>query len=590
MSSSKPSAPKVRPGAATAAMAHIEQPAPSASNAVFGSDVVADTLRSLDIPYIAMNPGASYRGFHDSLINHLGNEKPKMLVCLHEEHAVSIAHGYAKVTEKAMAVGLHSNVGLMHATMAIFNAWCDRKPVLILGATGDLDAIKRRPWIEWIHTARDQGALIRHYTKWDDQPSSPGAARDSVLRAAWMANTAPMGPVYINLDLGLQEQQVEQPLAPVDIRRFTPPVAAGVPQSAIAEVAAMLKSAKHPVIMVGRSSRRENDWAARVELAEAVQARVITDMRQAASFPTDHPLHSGFCDNAAAQETLRGADVILLLDCLDPAGAFQFAFAGKPINAKIINISSDFRVHNGWSMDHQAHPPSDLFLGVNPDAVIADIVKAIGAPKRPAYTPRAAVPFKATGEKVTVPRVGHALREALGDRDVTLAHIGTGWSTANWHLRHPLDYLGGSAGGGLGGTPGIAIGAAMALRDLGSSRITVASTGDGDFAMGATALWTAVHYRIPLLYVICNNNSYYNDEHHQSRVAATRQRNPENKWIGMRMTDPAIDFVQLAQSQGCLGFGPVDKDADLIPVFQKAIAAVEGGAVAVVDVRTVPAE
>src|SRR4051812_43975673 len=154
----------------------------------FGSDVVAQTLRALDIPYIALNPGASYRGLHDSLVNFLGNADPQMLLCLHEEHAVAIAQGYAKVTGKPMAVALHSNVGLLHATMAIFNAWCDRMPVVILGATGPVDAVKRRPWIDWIHTARDQGAMVRPYVKWDDQPASPGAARESLLRAHWLAN------------------------------------------------------------------------------------------------------------------------------------------------------------------------------------------------------------------------------------------------------------------------------------------------------------------------------------------------------------------------------------------------------------------
>ena len=186
-----------------AAIAALDRPVPAGVNAAgFGSDVVADALRALDIPYIALNPGASYRGLHDSLVNYLGNERPQMLLCLHEESAVAIAHGYAKVTGKAMAAAVHSNVGLMHATMAFFNAWCDRMPMVVLGATGPVDATKRRPWIDWIHTARDQGALVRGYTKWDDQPASPVAAREAVLRAGWIANTAPRGPTYINLDAG----------------------------------------------------------------------------------------------------------------------------------------------------------------------------------------------------------------------------------------------------------------------------------------------------------------------------------------------------------------------------------------------------
>ncbi len=127
----------------------IERPLPSPHNAAqFGSDAVAETLRALNIPYIALNPGASFRGLHDSLVNHLGNQRPTMLLCLHEEHAIAIAHGYAKVTGKAMAAAVHSNVGLMHGTMAIFNAWCDRMPAIIIGATGPVDATKRRPWID----------------------------------------------------------------------------------------------------------------------------------------------------------------------------------------------------------------------------------------------------------------------------------------------------------------------------------------------------------------------------------------------------------------------------------------------------------
>src|SRR5438046_10400608 len=157
----------------------------------WGSDVAAEMLRRLDIEYIAINPGASFRGLHDSLVNYLGNRDPQILLTLHEEHAVAIAHGYAKVTGRAMAVAVHSNVGLFHATMAIFNAWCDRMPVLGSGATGPVDAAKRRPWIDWIHTARDQGALVRPYVKWDEQPTSPAATREALLRALWLACTPP---------------------------------------------------------------------------------------------------------------------------------------------------------------------------------------------------------------------------------------------------------------------------------------------------------------------------------------------------------------------------------------------------------------
>src|ERR1044071_8210973 len=204
--------PAKKQASGAAGLTAIDRPVPAGVNAAgFGSDVVADALRATDIPYIALNRGASYRGFHDSLVNYLGNERPQMLLCLHEESAVAIAHGYAKVTGTAMAAAVHSNVGLFHATMAIFNAWCDRQPVIVLGATGPVAAVKRRPWIDWIHTAADQGAIIRNFSKWDDQPGSAGAARESVLRAYWIANTAPCGPTYINLDAEVQEGKLPAP-------------------------------------------------------------------------------------------------------------------------------------------------------------------------------------------------------------------------------------------------------------------------------------------------------------------------------------------------------------------------------------------
>src|SRR5215207_9993816 len=239
----------------------IERPLPSGANAAtFGSDVVADTLRALDVPFIALNPGASYRGLHDSLVNYLGNSAPQMLLCLHEESAVAIAHGYAKVTGHAMAAALHSNVGLMHASMAIFNAWCDRMPVLLLRATGPVDAAKRRPWIDWIHTARDQGALIRSYTKWDDQPASPAAAREALMRAWFLSHAAPMGPVYVNLDAEMQEAKLAEPAPLLDVARFTPPVESAPAAEHVAKAAALLKAAKTIVMLIGRASRSEAAW------------------------------------------------------------------------------------------------------------------------------------------------------------------------------------------------------------------------------------------------------------------------------------------------------------------------------------------
>jgi thiamine pyrophosphate-dependent acetolactate synthase large subunit-like protein len=164
--------------------------------------------------------------------------------------------------------------------------------------------------------------------------------------------------------------------------------------------------------------------------------------------------------------------------------------------------------------------------------------------------------------------------------------VSLSWQGGWWPFRHPLDYLGSDGGGGVGGGPGISVGAALALK--GSGRLPIAVCGDGDFLMGVTAIWTAVHYRIPLLFVVANNRSFYNDEVHQERVALMRNRPVENKWIGQRMNDPEIDLAQMARAQGARGFGPITRAADLPQVFAEAIAAVESGEVAVVDVRVEP--
>ena len=572
-----------------ATIAKLDRPVPAGINAPgFGSDVVADALRALDISYIALNPGASYRGLHDSLVNYLGNERPQLLLCLHEESAVAIAQGYAKVTGRAMAAAVHSNVGLMHATMAVFNAWCDRMPIVVLGATGPVDATKRRPWIDWIHTARDQGALVRGYTKWDDQPASPVAAREAVLRAGWIANTAPQGPTYVNLDASMQEAKLAEPVLPIDAQRYMPPVESAPSTEAIKRAVKLLRAAKRPVILAGRVSRSLEAWNERVQLAERLTARVVTDLKVAAAFPTDHPLHAGAPGGTVlapeAVAAIRAADVILSLDWVDVAGTFEHC--GGDVVGKVVQVSIDHRLHNGWSMDYQGLPPVDVMIDCEPHAAVSALLAALGLGE-PRALAKSTHEFPKLAEgKLTVDHLADALRRAVGDRPTTLTHLSLSWNGASWPFRHPLDYIGSNGGGGVGGGPGISVGAALALK--GSGRLAVAICGDGDFMMGCSALWTATHYNIPLLIVVANNRSFFNDELHQERVARVRNRPIENRWVGQRISEPEIDLAGIARAQGAQGFGPVTKATNLGAVFAKAIAAVEAGAVAVVDVRVEP--
>jgi thiamine pyrophosphate-dependent acetolactate synthase large subunit-like protein len=555
---------------------------------LWGSDAIAAMLRALDIPYLALNPGASYRGLHDSIVNYLGNERPQMLLCLHEEAAVAIAHGYAKASGRMMGVVLHSNVGLMHGSMAIFNAWCDRMPMLVLGATGPWDAARRRPWIDWIHTASDQGALVRDYTKWDNQPASVPAAYEALLRAVQIADTAPRGPTYVNLDAALQEAKIGA-LPPLpDVSRYRAPEAVLPSKQGVEKAAQLLSSAKSPAILVGRVSRSEAAWKARVALAEKLQARVFTDIKTAAAFPTDHPLHAAPPATFPDGKLLREADVVLSLDWVDTAGTLKAAWGDSPIGAKVIRVSVDAHIHRGWSMDYQGLPPSDAYLMCEPDMAVPLLIEAVKS--RPAaVSPKQEFPA-GRDDVVSIRTLAKAFNELTEGMDICLSKLPLGWNGAYRHFRHPLDYLGADGGGGVGAGPGCTVGAALALKEQmsGTRRMVVGIMGDGDYLMGVTALWTAAHYKLPCLILVANNRSFYNDELHQERVARERGRPVENKWIGQRIDEPDIDLAAMARAQGAIGIGPVKEVSQLHSSLKEAIAHVKGGAVCVVDVRVMP--
>ena len=568
---------------------HNDLPLPGVPGSEFwSSDAIAQCLRDMHIPYLALNPGASYRGLHDSLVNHLGNHSPQMLLCLHEEVAIAIAHGYAKTSGRMMGAVVHSNVGLMHATMAVFNAWCDRAPVLMLGATGPWDAARRRPWIDWIHTAADQGALVRDYTKWDNQPGSIPAAIEALLRGSQIAQTAPRGPVYINLDAALQEQKTGALVPTPDVSRYAAPVAPPPAPADVSRAAALLSQAQRPVILMGRMSRSEIDWQARVALAEALQAPVITDLKTGAVFPTDHPQHVGPPGNfmpPAAIDALREADVVLMLDWIDPGGAFKQAFGTSSTPAQVIHVSLDAHSHRGWSMDMGSLPPADVFMLCEPDAAVAALTEQVKP--HPARTWPALTPLPPHGNEVLGIRHLAQSLDTLPEA-ICLVRLPLGWNGAYRHFRHPLDYLGADGGGGVGAGPGNAVGTALALRDMGSQRVAVAMIGDGDFLMGNTAIWTAVHYGIPLLVIVCNNHSFFNDELHQERVAKERGRPVENKWIGQRMDGPEINIAAMAQSMGATAIGPVRTPKDLDAVILQGWQHARQGQVCVIDACIAP--
>lgn len=555
---------------------------------VYGSDVIADLLRSLGVPYLAINPGASFRGLHDSVVNHLGNSDPRLILTLHEAQAVAIAHGYAKVTGEPMGVVLHANVGLMNAVMAIFDAYTDRVPMLVLGATGPVDAAKRRPWIEWIHTSRDQGALVRPFIKWDDQPGSVDAAVESLLRAWNMTRTAPSAPTYVCLDVELQESETDYAALP-DPARFALPSTSSVSDADLERAAALLKASKRPLMLVGRHAMSDAAWDARVQLAEALGAAVLCDQKVGVGFPSDHPRFvaapAQYPDKRAVSMVAE-ADLVLSLDWPDVAGLLSFR-KGKGVGVSTIIASPDERLHNGWSFDHFPLPQADLKLPVSADVFVGAILPLLSG-VTPADWP---IPAKQLPEvpgagPVTIPALVAAVERARGEEPICYTRLTFGTPDALVRFSGPLDCIGMDGGGGIGSTPGITVGAALALK--GSGRLPVAIIGDGDLLMGSQALWTAAAEKLPCLFVVNNNASFYNDVEHQETVAKRRERPVERKYIGMEINDPAVDLSGLARSYGFTVFGPVRQIEDLDEALAGAFRAARAGACVLVDVATQP--
>lgn len=574
----------------------LDQAMPGGNKAMgWGSDVAAEMLRRVGVKYITHNPGSSFRGLHDSVVNFGGNENPSLLLCLNENQAVAIAHGYAKACGEPMGCILHANVGLLNAAMSIYNAWVDRAPVFIVGAGGPADADRRIPWIHWIHSSRDQAGYVRGFTKWDDEPRSPRAMVESMLRANQIARTAPKGPVYVVLDALLQEDALHAPIEMPDASRFAVGPSPVPPQEAIEQAADMLLAARHPMILAGRVSRDRGDWDRRVRLAELLGAPVATDIKTGASFPGDHPLHAGLSYHfrGPQKDVLAQSDVVLSLDWVDLNSALKAGYPNGPVAAKVIQCSVDAAVHNAMNSDCFGLPPADLMLRVEPDVAVRHILAVVenrlGGKPRHKIEPKAATPATAARPSdalLTVADIGNAMHAARATRKITLARLPLGFTAETCHFEDPMDHLGNDGGVGIGSGLGNTIGAALALQ--GSDRVAAAVIGDSDFLQGANALWTAAHYRIPMLVVVVNNRSHLNDELIQQRVAVQRGREPANSWIGQRIDDPAVDISGIARGFGAAVEGPVSTVAELNAAIERGFAQVAAGRPCVIDALVMP--
>jgi acetolactate synthase-1/2/3 large subunit len=574
-----------------------------------GGDFMVDVLKTLDFDYLAMNCASSFRGIHEALINYGKNTKPEILTCPHEEIAVHMAQGYAKMEGKPMAMMCHGTVGLQHASMALYNAWCDRVPVYVM-IGNIIEGDKRAPGVEWVHSAIDPAAIVRDFVKWDDQPTSLQHFAESAVRAYKVAITPPMAPVLLSLDAELQENPIPdiEGLRIPKLSKVVPPQA---DTGALADAAKMLVAAENPVIMCDRLARTPAGMARLVALAETLQCPVI-DMQGRMNFPSRHPLNHTFRRDALVGQ----ADVIIGIEMNDMFGAVN-AFNDRIVRStrsatkkdvKMITLGVRDLYLKANYQDFGRFQDVDLSIAGDGEASLPALIEAV---KRLVDDGRKSA-FDARGKKlaaaqlamveraksdatlgwdsspITTARMCAEVYAQIKNEDWSLVGnaIRNVWPHKLWNFDKPHQWNGGSGGAGVGYNAPASLGAALANKRHG--RLTVTFQGDGDFMMVPNTLWAAAHHRIPILYVLHNNRAYHQEYMYLTAMAARHGRGVENAHIGTTITDPNVDYATVARGFGAHGEGPITDPKDLAPALARAIAAVKSGQPALVDVVTDP--
>ena len=566
------------------------------------SDVIVDLIKQFGFPYIALNPGASYRGLHDSLVNYGGNQPP-MLLCQHEKIAVQIAHGYAKVTGKPMIAIVHDVVGMLHATMGIYYAYIDRAPIFVIGATGPMDESRRRPFIDWIHTANVQGEQVRHYVKWDYQPGSIEGVPDSFARAYAAMMTEPQGPIYMCYDAWLQEQPLTKTIALPERGDAKVPVPMAADRAALEQVADRLLAARFPVLLAEYTGRAPNGFADLVKLAETVGAAVY-DTNGRLNFPNRHPLNVSMDRSVFAD-----ADLILSLDTRDwekPTHKIERTERTVaplyPDDCEMIEIGFGDIGLSKWSMDYTRMPNCSLRVLGDTATAIPQLTRLCATRVAKSRDLGDKIAKRAAGVKarhdglfskweresltdwdaspITLPRLAHEMWGVIKHEDwVLTACTLQDWVLKLWDFDKPYRHAGRALGTGT--QIGVSLGVALAHR--GTGKLVIDIQPDGDLMFDAGALWTAAKNNIPLLIVMFNNRAYYNDWEHQIHVAEMRETPVERAYIGQDIAGPEPDFATLAKSCGWYAEGPITDPAEIAGALRRAIAKVKAGQPALVD-------
>ena len=566
-----------------------------------GADFMTDVLKSLNFEYIAANPGSSFRGLQESLINYGKNVAPEWLTCCHEESSVAMAHGYYKIAGRPMMIFAHGTVGLQHAAMAVYNAYCDRVPVyMVLG--NSFDAATRRPGAEWYHSVQDCAAMVRDYTKWDDMPVSLTHFGESAVRAYKLAMTPPMGPVALVADSDLQERPIginEK----FRIPKLTIPSPPQGDSGAVAEAARLLVNAEYPVILADRVARTARGAALLVELAETLQAPV-NDSGGRVNFPSRHPLAGG---------NVRNADVILALEHSDIWGAtnsmrdqlHRTASSNTKAGVKVITIAATDLYTKSNYQDFQRMRDVDIAMAADAEATLPALIEAV----KKLITPERQRFFEDRGKKISeatlqardrtrqeaafgwdaspisTARLAAEVWQEIKGKDWSLVG-GGGWARRLWDFNKPYHHNGGSGGAGVGYSSPAAVGAALANKKYGRLSINIQNDGDMMYAPGV--LWTAAHHKIPMLNIMNNNRAYHQEVMHLQRMANRYNREITNASIGNVIANPDIDYAKLAQSMGWYAEGPITDPKEIGPALKRAIAVVEKGEPALIDTVVQP--
>jgi thiamine pyrophosphate-dependent acetolactate synthase large subunit-like protein len=583
-----------------------------------GSDFMVDVIKSLDIKYVPTNCASSFRGLHESLIDYGGNTKPEYISCMHEESSVAMAHGYFKVTGKPLLTLVHGTVGLQHATMAIYNAWCDRVPVIVMGGN-DADAAFRPPGVPTFHSAQDICAIVRDYTKWDDAPVSLDHFSQSFVRAYKTAMTPPYGPVVLSLDAGLQQEPVKERGGRMpSVSRYIPSTPPQGDSGAVKEAARLLVNAQNPVIVTDRSARTPEGIPLLVELAELLQAKVV-DKGARMNFPRTHYLSS------ATPSVVANADVILGLELSDFWGTVNM-FIDNGLNeavgtqqsrikpgTRLISINCSELLTKSNYQDFQRYTEIDVLMPADAQATLPALIEAVksllnaekkeliakrGQMARISYAAElaklresAAVAWNAS--PISTARLVMETYNAVKGLDWSLvAQEGnvSNWPTLLWPMEKHYHWLGSSGGYGVGYGAPAAVGAALANRDLG--RFSVCIQSDGDLMYAPGVLWTAAKHKIPLLSVMHNNRGYHQEVMHLQRVANFRNRKVNNGGdmgpIGTSIQNPDIEYHKLAESMGWWAKGPIKDPDQLAGALRQAVEVVRSGQPALLNVWTQP--